>query len=64
MSTSSRPRRSAPTAARLTEPGKDSPYSDRSVEENLGPVRAACGGEFPDGEHVSCGPRSTWPRAT
>jgi glutaminyl-tRNA synthetase len=36
----------------LTEPGKDSPYRSRSVEENLGLFRSMKAGEFPDGAHV------------
>jgi glutaminyl-tRNA synthetase len=36
----------------LTEPGKDSPYRDRSVEENLDLFRRMRAGEFADGEHV------------
>ncbi len=36
----------------LTEPGRDSPYRDRSVEENLDLFRRMYEGEFPDGEHV------------
>lgn len=36
----------------LTEPGKDSPYRDRSVEENLDLFRRMRDGEFADGEHV------------
>ena len=36
----------------LTEPGKDSPYRDRSVEENLKLFEAMRAGEFPDGAHV------------
>lgn len=36
----------------LTEPGKDSPYRDRSVEENLDLFRRMKLGEFADGEHV------------
>jgi glutaminyl-tRNA synthetase len=36
----------------LTEPGKDSPYRDRSVEENLDMFRRMRAGEFADGEHV------------
>ena len=36
----------------LTEPGKDSPYRDRSVEENLDLFRRMRAGEFPDGAHV------------
>ena len=33
----------------LTEPGKDSPYRDRSVEENLDLLQRMKAGEFPDG---------------
>ena len=36
----------------LTEPGKPSPYRDRSVEENLDLFRRMRAGEFPDGTHV------------
>ena len=36
----------------LTEPGKDSPYRTRSVEENLDLFRRMKAGEFPDGAHV------------
>ena len=36
----------------LTEPGKDSPYRSRSVEENLAMFRSMRAGEFPDGAHV------------
>jgi glutaminyl-tRNA synthetase len=36
----------------LTEPGKNSPYRDRSVEENLDLFRRMRAGEFGDGEHV------------
>lgn len=36
----------------LTEPGRDSPYRDRSVEENLELFRRMRAGEFADGEHV------------
>ena len=36
----------------LTEPGRDSPYRDRPVEENLDLLRRMRAGEFPDGEHV------------
>jgi glutaminyl-tRNA synthetase len=36
----------------LTEPGKNSPYRDRSVEENLDLFARMRGGEFPDGAHV------------
>jgi len=36
----------------LTEPGQDSPYRSRSVEENLDLFRKMRAGEFPDGAHV------------
>jgi len=36
----------------LTEPGKNSPYRDRSVEENLDLLRRMRAGEFPEGSRV------------
>ncbi|MCM2547489.1 glutamine--tRNA ligase/YqeY domain fusion protein [Burkholderia glumae] len=36
----------------LTEPGKPSPFRDRSVEENLDLFRRMKAGEFAEGEHV------------
>jgi glutaminyl-tRNA synthetase len=36
----------------LTEPGRDSPYRDRSVAENLDLFARMRAGEFPDGAHV------------
>ncbi|WP_114650337.1 glutamine--tRNA ligase/YqeY domain fusion protein [Pseudothauera hydrothermalis] len=36
----------------LTEPGQNSPYRDRSVEENLDLFRRMRDGEFADGAHV------------
>jgi glutaminyl-tRNA synthetase len=36
----------------LTEPGRNSPYRDRSVAENLDLFTRMRGGEFPDGAHV------------
>lgn len=36
----------------LTEPGKNSPYRDRSVEENLNLFERMKNGEFPDGARV------------
>jgi glutaminyl-tRNA synthetase len=36
----------------LTEPGRESPYRNRSVEENLDLFRRMRAGEFPDGAHV------------
>ena len=40
------------TRGTLTEPGKESPYRNRSVEENLGLFRRMRAGEFADGEKV------------
>ena len=36
----------------LTEPGKESPYRNRSVAENLDLFERMRNGEFPDGKHV------------
>ncbi len=36
----------------LKEPGKDSPYRNRSVEENLDLFERMCRGEFPDGSRT------------
>jgi glutaminyl-tRNA synthetase len=36
----------------LTEPGRNSPYRDRSADENLDLFRRMRAGEFPDGAHV------------
>src|SRR6266550_2451988 len=36
----------------LTQPGKDSPYRNRSVEENLNLFERMRAGEFPDGSRV------------
>ncbi len=36
----------------LTEPGKDSPWRNRSIEENLDMFERMRAGEFEDGEHV------------
>ena len=36
----------------LTEPGTNSPYRDRNVEENLDLFQRMRGGEFSDGEHI------------
>lgn len=36
----------------LTEPGRNSPYRDRPVDENLDLFRRMRAGEFPDGAHV------------
>lgn len=40
------------TRGTLTEPGTDSPYRNRSVEENLDLFARMRAGEFGDGEHV------------
>jgi glutaminyl-tRNA synthetase len=37
---------------RVTEPGRPTPYRDRSIEENLALFRRMRAGEFPDGAHV------------
>lgn len=36
----------------LTEPGRDSPYRTRSIEENLALFQGMRAGEFPEGAHV------------
>ncbi len=36
----------------LTEPGRDSPFRSRSLEENLNLFKRMRAGEFPDGAHV------------
>jgi glutaminyl-tRNA synthetase len=36
----------------LKEPGKDSPYRNRSIDENLDMFRRMRSGEFEDGEHI------------
>ncbi len=36
----------------LTEPGKDSPFRSRTVDENLDMFRRMRAGEFEDGEHI------------
>jgi glutaminyl-tRNA synthetase len=36
----------------LTEPGQNSPYRDRSIEENLALLRGMRDGKYQDGEHV------------
>jgi len=36
----------------LTEPGRNSPFRERTVEENLDLLERMRAGEFPDGEHV------------
>ena len=46
------PRRCASIRGTLTEPGTESPYRDRSVDENLDLFRRMRAGEFPDGAHV------------
>jgi len=40
------------TRGTVTTPGTNSPYRDRSVEENLDLLRRMRAGEFPDGAHV------------
>ena len=52
MSTTSRRRKSASRRGTLTEPGQNSPFRDRSVEENLDLFRRMKAGEFPNGARV------------
>lgn len=40
------------TRGTLTEPGKNSPYRDRSADENIDIFRRMKAGEFEDGKHV------------
>lgn len=40
------------TRGTLTEPGRNSPFRDRSVAENLDLFRRMRAGEFPDGAHI------------
>ena len=40
------------TRGTLTEPGTDSPYRDRSIQENLDLFARMRAGEFPEGAHV------------
>ena len=48
----------------LTEPGRESPYRNRSVEENLDLFRAHAGGRVRRTARECCGPKSTWLRPT
>ena len=48
----------------LTKPGRNSPYRDRSVEENLDLFRADAGRRVSRRQRGRCGPRSTWLRPT
>ena len=41
------------TRGTLTEPGENSPYRDRTVEENVDLFQRMRAGEFPDGSHVA-----------
>ena len=52
MSTTRRRRRCGCTRGTLTEAGTESPYRDRSVEENLDLFRRMRAGEFPNGARV------------
>ena len=52
MSTTSRRRKSASARGTLTEPGKNCPFRDRTVEENLDLFRRMKAGEFPNGARV------------
>ncbi len=46
------PEKVSATRGTLTDPGKNSPYRDRSVEENLDLLERMKKGEFPDGSRV------------
>ena len=48
------------TRGTLTEPGKNSPYRDRSVEENLDLFERMRKGNSPTA-NACCAPRSIWP---
>ena len=48
----------------LTEPGKDSPYRDRCVEENLELFENMKNGRLPGRGEGAAGRRSTWRRPT
>ena len=52
MWTTRRRRKCGPRAARLTEAGIDSPFRERSIEENLDLFRRMRAGEFPNGARV------------
>ena len=52
MSTTSRRTRCALARGTLTEPGRNSPFRDRPVEENLDLFRRMRAGEFPNGARV------------
>ena len=52
MSTTRRRRQMRAQRGTLTEPGQNSPYRDRSVEENLDLFRRMRAGEFPNGARV------------
>ena len=41
------------TRGTLTEPGENSPFRDRSIDENLDLFQRMRAGEFPDGTHVA-----------
>ena len=41
------------TRGTLTEPGENSPYRDRTIDENLDLFQRMRAGEFPDGTHVA-----------
>ena len=64
MSAISTPTKSREHRGDLTKPGKDSPYRNRSVEENLDSVRPHEERRVPRRRPHACGPRSTWPRRT
>ena len=48
----------------LTEPGTNSPYRNRSIEENLDLFERMRAGRVSRRLRARCGRRSTWPRRT
>ena len=48
----------------LTEPGKDSPYRNRTIDENLDLFVAHEERRIPRRHRACCAPKSTWPRPT
>ncbi len=48
----------------VTEPGRNSPHRERTVEENLDLLARMRAGELPGRRRTCCAARSTWPRRT
>ena len=58
------PRADAGHARRCGHPPPRAPTGTRPIEESLDLFQRMRAGEFPDGRHDRCGPRSIWPPAT